>query len=466
MTLGAADFTIGVEEEYQIVHPQTRALRARLGRVLPRAREALGDAVQPELHQVQIEMATSACRTLAEVRAAVVRARRGVIAAAARDGDRIAAAGTHPFSPPSAQPLTAKDRYQAIAATYAYLAHELVIFGCHVHVGLDDRAALIPVLNRLRPWLAPLLALSANSPFWLGTDTGYASYRSELWGRWPLAGPPGHFASRAEYDTLVRALVDIGAIDDATNIYWDARLPAKTPTVEVRVADVCLTVDEAVMIAGLTRALVQTCYAAALRDEPFAAARPEVLRHAHWRAARYGLEADLADVAGGRTVPAGALIEAFLLYVRPALEEQGDWDEVAGLVRDTRARERRGPPARGLPARRPAGGRRRPHRRRDGARGRMTRPSRTSTWGARGAVFPTGAGRAAGVSSSILVLFSGRLARGRRRSGARGAAGAGGPTSGKRRCQGGAVTTGVTRPTRLFNHVRPRGARASPRRTR
>jgi len=338
MVLKAVDFTIGVEEEYQIIHPETRELHPRQDRVLPRAHEALGDEVQPELQQAQIEMATPVCRTLADARAGIVRERRGVIVAAEREGSRIAAAGTHPFSRPDIQPITPKERYQKLAERYQYLAHELVIFGYHVHVGLDDHEALIPVLNRMRVWLTPLLALSSNSPFWLGADTGYASYRSQLWGRWPMAGPPGLFASRAEYDALVRDLVAIGSIDDATNIYWDARLPEKTRTVEVRVADVCMTVDEAVMIAGLTRALVQTCYQAALRDEPFVAARTELLRTAHWRAARYGLEADLVDVVAGRAVPACQSIDAFLAYVRRALEEQGDWDEVTSLVRDTLGR--------------------------------------------------------------------------------------------------------------------------------
>ena len=338
MTLTAVDFTIGVEEEYQILHPETRELHPRQDRVLPRAQETLGEDIQPELYQAQIEMATPVCSTLADVRAGIVRERRGVIAAAEREGYRIAAAGTHPFSRPLEQQITPKERYQGLAEKYQYLAHELVIFGCHVHVGLDDHEALIPVLNRLRLWLAPLLALSANSPFWLGADTGYASYRSELWGRWPMAGPPGPFASRAEYDALMRALVDTGSIDDVTNIYWDARLPEKTRTIEVRVADVCMTVDEAVMLAGLTRALMRTCYEAARRDEPFVAARPELLRTAHWRAARYGLDADLVDVVAGRAVPAWELVETFLLFVRPALEQQGDWDEVSALVRDTRAR--------------------------------------------------------------------------------------------------------------------------------
>jgi len=335
MVLKAADFTIGIEEEYQILHPQTRELHSRQDRVLPRAQRALGGEIQPELYQAQIEMATPVCRTLADVRAGIVRERRGVIAAAEREGFRIAAAGTHPFSRLDAQVITPKERYRRIAETYQHLARELVIFGCHVHVGLDDHEALVPVLNRLRVWLTPLLALSSNSPFWLGADTGYASYRSELWGRWPMAGPPGLFASRAEYDALMQALVATGSIDDATNIYWDARLPEKVKTVEVRVADVCMTVDEAVMIAGLTRALVRTCYAAAWRDEPFVPARSELLRTAHWRAARHGLEGDLIDVVGGRAFPAGELIDTFLAYVRPALEEQGDWDEVSSLVRDT-----------------------------------------------------------------------------------------------------------------------------------
>ncbi len=318
--------------------PDTRGLQARQERILPRAYETLGEEVQPELHQVQIEIASPIRRTLVDVRKEVARERRGVIAAAEAVGSRIAAAGTHPFSLPHAQPISTKERYKGIADKYRYMANELVIFGCHVHVGLDDHDALIPVLNRVRLWLAPLLALSANSPFWCGEDTGYASYRTQMWGRWPLAGPPGYFASRAEYDDLVKTLVAVGGIDAAANIYWDARLPEKTRTVEVRVADVCMTVDEAVMIAVLTRALVQTCYNAVLRGEEVAPVRAEVLRHAQWCAARDGLDGNLVDLTAGRLVKAGAMIETLLTYVRPALEEHGDWDEVAALVDMTRQR--------------------------------------------------------------------------------------------------------------------------------
>jgi glutamate---cysteine ligase / carboxylate-amine ligase len=335
MTTQADSWTIGVEEEYQLIDPATRELQGRAERTLEQAQATLGDAVQPELQHSQIETATPVCQTLTDVRDALVRLRRELITAATRNGSRLAAAGTHPFSRWDTQQITPKARYQEIARRYGQLARELVICGCHVHVGLSDREVAIGVLNRVRVWLTPLLALAANSPFWLGEDTGYASYRTELWARWPMAGPPHCFASRDEYETLVRALVATGSIADATNIYWDVRLPERFPTVEFRVTDVCLTIDEAVMVAGLVRALAQTCYEQALRDAPFATVRPELLRMAHWRAARYGLEGELIDVQATQAVPAQQLVEQLLIFVQDALEANGDWDEIAMLVRET-----------------------------------------------------------------------------------------------------------------------------------
>ena len=331
-------FTIGVEEEYQVIDAATRELRPHADRILPQAQQVLGEEVQPELYLSQIETATPVCQTLTEVRAELVRLRRAVIVAAAQDGNLIAAAGTHPFSHWESQQITPKARYKGIAQDYRQLASELVIFGCHVHVGLSDREAAIQVMNRARVWLAPILALAANSPFWLGADTGYASFRTELWNRFPMAGPPHLFESRAEHDALVRALVATGSIEDATKIYWDIRLPERVQTVEFRVADVCMTIDEAVMVAGLVRALVQTCYERAQRDEPFPAARPELLRAAHWRAARYGLDADLIDVGPERAVPARELIDLLLAFVRPALEATGDWHEITSIVHETMQR--------------------------------------------------------------------------------------------------------------------------------
>ena len=333
--MAAEEFTLGVEEEYQIVGPQTRQLKPRSQTVLHQAARALGDLVQPEFHESQIEIATPVCRTLADVRAQLVKSRKALIAAAARDGDRIVAAGTHPFSHGSERDVTPKPRYRDMAHTYGWLALEHVIFGCHVHVSLSDTELGVAVMNRARLWLAPLLALTANSPFWLGEDTEYASFRTEVWVRWPLAGPPLPFESRAEHDALVEALVATGSISDATKIYWDIRLPRHLPTIEFRVADVCARIDEAVMLAGLVRGLVRTCDDEARRDAPWPRTRPELLRAAHWRAARYGLEGEMIDLVEQKAVPATALVQTLLDKVRPALEAAGDWEETSALVAQT-----------------------------------------------------------------------------------------------------------------------------------
>ena len=336
MSAKTEDYTLGVEEEYQIIDPEARELSRHGESVLRRARQTLGEEeVVPELHTSQIEALTPICRTLSEVRAELLRLRRAVIEAAAEEGYRIAAASTHPFSHWQEQPVTPRVRYRRIVEREQQLAEEQVVFGFHVHVGLENREAAVQVMNRLRVWLAPLLALSANSPFWLGEDTGYASYRTQVWGRLPTAGPPGFFSSLAEHDALVRVLVDTGGAKEPTQVYWDIRLPEKIETVEIRVTDVCSRVDEAVMLAGLSRALVRTCCERAEREELYPKARPELLRAAHWVASRHGLDAELVDVEAERAVPAREVIEKLLVFARPALEEHSDWEEVSALVHDT-----------------------------------------------------------------------------------------------------------------------------------
>ena len=231
--------------------------------MIGRAQEDLGDGIVPEMWTSQVEALTPPCRTLSEVRAELVRLRRGVTLAAEAEGARIAAASTHPFSPYREQRLTPKERYWQLVDREQQLAHEQVVFGFHVHVGLEDRAAAIEVMNRARVWLAPMLALSASSPFWLGEDTGYASFRTQVWGRLPTTGPPAPFSSPEEHDALVEALVASGGAAEASQVYWDIRRPQKVKTVEIRVFDVCSDLDETVMIAGLSRALVRVC-----REEP------------------------------------------------------------------------------------------------------------------------------------------------------------------------------------------------------
>lgn len=327
-------FTIGVEEEYQIIDPDTYELSSSSHALLPSVQKKLGDKAQPELQLSQVEAATPVCKTLHEARTAVTCMRREMIAAAERQGKYLAAAGTHPFSHWKDQRITPKERYVGIAEYYQQLARE-AIFGCHVHIGLESREMGLQVMNRARIWLPQLLALSANSPYWLGEDTGYASFRTMMWSRWPSSGQPQLFASLDEYDRLIQALIAVGSINDATNIYWDIRLSERFNTVEFRVSDCCPTLDEVVMIVGLIRAVVQTCYEQARRDDPIPPVRPELLRAAHWRAARYGISDDLIDVEAQQAIPAAILIEKMLASLRPALEAEDDWDEVAALVHAT-----------------------------------------------------------------------------------------------------------------------------------
>ena len=338
MSQPIAEFTIGVEEEFQIVHPESRQLRQRAGGILRRARQQVGDEVTNELFLSQIEIGTPVCANLAEVRAELIRLRRAVVVAARRDGCRIGAAGTHPFSDWHDQTLTPKDRYAAILRDFQQLTREQIIFGCHVHVGIADKDEAIRVMNRARPWLAPMIALSANSPFWLGLDTGYASYRTELFGRFPMAGMPTELASRAEYDAVVEALVSTRSIVDASRIYWDIRPSMHFDTLEFRAADVCQTVDEAVAVAGLCRGVALACHDAPHLDAPEHRIRPEILRASKWRACRFGLDEELIDPWGRTTVPASRMIEALLAFVRPPLESVGEWDEVSTLVREIVAR--------------------------------------------------------------------------------------------------------------------------------
>lgn len=335
-------WTIGVEEEFQIVDVQTRALSPHGARILSDVQGAVGEAAQHELFLSQIETGTPICRSLADVREQVKRLRHAVIEAARHDGGAIAAAATHPFSRAEDQPIAPKSRYVDMAELYQQLAREHFICGCHVHVGIDDRELSIQILNRARGWLSALVALAANSPFWEGEDTGYASFRTEVWRRWPMAGSPHPFHNRAEYDALARTLVETGAIIDETRIYWDIRPADRFETLEFRVTDVCLSLDEAVMTAGLCRSLARKLASDveqdAAREAVYVPVRPELLRAAEWRAARFGLEDELIDVHAGQAVPAPQMVDRLLNFLRVDLEAHGEWDEISALVREVLAR--------------------------------------------------------------------------------------------------------------------------------
>lgn len=329
----SAEFTIGVEEEYQIIDPQTRELCGKAERIIGHARKNLDkDVVQPEMYSSQVEIATVVCQSLSEVRQELTRCRQVIIEAAQQSGKAIAAAGTHPFSDWREQEITPKIRYQNLEAEFKQLIRELVIFGNHVHIGLSDRPIALQVINRARIWLPVLLALSANSPFWLGQETGYASYRTEMWTRLPMTGQPQIFTDYQEYETLVANLISTGAINDPTTIYWDIRLSDKFPTIEFRVTDICMSVEEAVTITGLIRALVWTCYQETINDTPLIKVRPELLQAASWCAARYGLTENLIDVIDKVSLPAKDLVNKFLDYLHPALSNFDDWETISSSV--------------------------------------------------------------------------------------------------------------------------------------
>ena len=327
------EITFGVEEEFFLIDRMTGGLVGGSARVLPAARERLGQAVTTELNLCQIEADTPVCTTLDELRTELGRLRSGLMEAARAEGAAVVALGTHPFSTWESQRINDEvPRYAVLEARYEALARQQIICGCHVHLGLGDRDLEIPVLNQIRPWLPVLLALSANSPFWEGSDTGYASYRTEMWARWPTAGMPPELRDRAHYDELVAELQSAGAIPDATQLYWFARPSARFPTLEMRICDVCLCIDDAVTIAGLVRALAWACADAHECGAPLPAMTPPVLDAAVWRAARFGLSAELIHPETGQPGPAPVVVQALLELARPGLEAHGDADEISELV--------------------------------------------------------------------------------------------------------------------------------------
>lgn len=314
------DATMGVEEEFHIVDLATGMLVPESARLLAR----LDDTFTSELHRSTIESRTAVCTTLEELRDELVRTRTILVAAADAEGLAILAAGTAPLVDPVVQEVTDTERFRGLLENYQQLVREQLICSCQVHVGVPDADEAVAVMNRVRPWLGVLLALSTSSPYWEGRDTGYGSYRTQVWQRWPTAGVPGRYRDHAEY-LRVSELLQSGGSVDAGMFYWDVRPVPRLGTVEFRVADACTTIDDVLLQAALDRALVRTARLAILDGVPERDIRDEVLRLATWRAARFGLDGELLDPQALGAVTTDRAVRKLLAHVRPALEDAGDW---------------------------------------------------------------------------------------------------------------------------------------------
>jgi carboxylate-amine ligase len=328
--------TIGVEEEFLLVDPNTGEPVACNEQVAAHAAEH-GVKLQLELTSCQIETTTGIIGGSGDLRAELTRLRRIAAEAAEASGARLLAVGLPP-TVPHQFPITDTPRYRDIADKFGMIAHEQGICGCHVHVAVPSREAAIRVSNRLRPWLPLLLALTANSAVYRAADTGYASWRSVVWARWPSAGPPPHFESVDEYNAVVRMMRHAGAMLDDGMAYWDVRPSANFPTVEVRVADVSATIGETVLLATLIRACVITGLDDERRGQPIPPISPHALKAAYWKSARDGLDGQAVDLLEGHEpAPTRALLDRLVEHVRPALEAVGDYELVrAGLDRITK----------------------------------------------------------------------------------------------------------------------------------
>ena len=327
-----AGATFGIEEEFHLVDPETFELTPSPELCAAALRGEIGPRIHAEIVTTQLETVSGVCETLDGLRAEIVAARGEAAKAAARAGVVVLPTSTHPFEGWQQQVITPAPRYQAIVDRWAGLASQQDICGCHVHVGVPDLETAVAVMDRARPYLPVLLAMTGSSPFHDGVDTGYESFRTLWWGRWPNTGPPEYLGSAARFEEVVAGMVASGVIGDRSHLYWDLRPSYHFPTLEFRLADVCTDVDDAVLHAGLVRSLVRVLAARAERGEPCPQPRPEFLRAARWRAARDGIAGELFDPVLGVTVDARLAVRRLLTELEDDLRAHGEWAEIGELV--------------------------------------------------------------------------------------------------------------------------------------
>ncbi|WP_244298634.1 carboxylate-amine ligase [Micromonospora cremea] len=328
---GTELLTVGVEEEFLLADPHTGAAVPAVDLVLEQVPAELRGQVEREFQTSQIEIGSPPGLELSSIRHSLGVLRRALSDAAERAGVRLLAIGTGPVDGP-VPPVVDKPRFDRMIERFRLLVPGPGNNGMHVHVGVPDPETGVQVLNHVRPWLPMLHAVTTNSPFARGEDTDYASWRSVEWERWPSVAPTPWLESHEHYERLIRQLIASGVMLDEGMLYWYARLSAKYPTVELRIGDVCPSVDDAVLVAALVRALVATAMSDVEAGRPALPTDHHLLVGAHWRAAHDGLEGEGVDVTTGELRPAWELLDRFVERMRPALEQHGDWAEVTDLL--------------------------------------------------------------------------------------------------------------------------------------
>ena len=326
--------SIGIEEEYQTIDPVTRDLRSHIhAEIVQKGKTLLAERVKPEMHQSVVEIGTGVCRTIKEAKAEIREIRREMITLARQNGLRLAAAGTHPFAQWHKQEIYPDDRYHMIVEDMKMVARANLIFGLHVHIGVEDRETAIHLMNGARYFLPHLLALSANSPFWLGMDTGLRSYRCKVFDKFPRTNIPDLFSSWSEFDNYVNLLIHTKCIDNAKKIWWDIRPHPHFPTLEFRVCDIPMRMEETIAIAALCQAIISKLYRLHEQNLSFRHYSRALIMENKWRAARYGLDGKMIDFGKQTEVPVRDLIHEILEFVSDAATELDSTDEIAYVSR-------------------------------------------------------------------------------------------------------------------------------------
>lgn len=322
-------FTLGIEEEFQTVDPVTRDLRSHIHEeIIAKGRLQLSERVKPEMHQSVVEVGTGICRTIDEAKREVFELRRHMVRVAEEAGLRLAAAGTHPFADWHAQGIFPDARYHTIVEDMQQVARANLIFGLHVHVGIEDKETTIHLMNAARYFLPHLLALSANSPFWLGRNTGLMSYRCKVFDKFPRTNIPDYFPSWGEYENVVNLLIRTNCIDNAKKIWWDIRPHPFFGTLEFRVCDIPMRAQETVTLAALMQAIIVKLWRLHSQNMGFRLYRRMLIMENKWRASRYGMTGKLIDFGKQEEVPVRDLIEELLQFVDDVVDELGSRKEV------------------------------------------------------------------------------------------------------------------------------------------